>query len=200
MGGSAISKIMVKNAAAATIGSEKAKQLTEATGMSIRELELLASNNSKAFKEVADSLNMTTGEMNAIIKSSKELENFGKIAGMTGEQFKEAFEKDATTAIIAFIRGLGNSENAGTSAIEMLEEMGIKEVRLRDSLLRAANAGTLLEDSINMGTKAWGENVALVNEASQRYETTESKIKIAKNQIVDAGMKIGVVLLPHLVN
>lgn len=199
MGGSAISKIMVKMQAAATIGSEKAKQLTEATGMSIRELELLASNNSKAFKEVADSLNMTTGEMNAIIKSSKELENFGKIAGMTGEQFKEAFEKDATTAIIAFIRGLGNAENAGTSAIEMLEEMGIKEVRLRDSLLRAANAGTLLEDSINMGTKAWGENVALVNEASQRYETTESKIKMAKNQIVDAGMKIGVVLLPHLV-
>lgn len=196
MGGSAISKVMVKMQAAATIGSEQAKKLSQATGMSMRELELLASNNGKAFKEVASSLNMTTAEMNSIIKSSKELDNFGKIAGMTGEQFKQAFQKDASTALIAFIRGLGNAENAGTSAIEMLEEMGIKEVRLRDSLLRAANAGTLLEDSVNMGTKAWGENVALVNEASQRYETTESKLKMAKNQIVDAGITIGNNLLP----
>ncbi|WP_154695666.1 phage tail tape measure protein, partial [Clostridium botulinum] len=198
MGGSAISKVMVKMQAAATIGSDQAKKLSQATGMSMRELELLASNNGKAFKEVADSLNMTTAEMNAVIKSSKELDNFGKIAGMTGEQFKEAFQKDASTALIAFIRGLGNAENAGTSAIEMLEEMGIKEVRLRDSLLRAANAGTLLEDSINMGTKAWGENIALTNEANQRYETTESKLKMARNQIVDAGISIGNNLLPAL--
>ncbi|HBJ2609727.1 phage tail tape measure protein [Clostridium botulinum] len=198
MGGSAISKVMVKMQAAATIGSNKAKELEKSTGMTIRQLELMASNQGKAFKEVADSLNMTTGEMNSIIKSSKELDNFGKIAGMTGEQFKEAFQKDAATALITFIRGLGNAENAGSSAIEMLEEMGIKEVRLRDSLLRAANAGTLLEDSINMGTKAWGENTALVNEASQRYETTESKLKMAKNQITDAGITIGKNLLPAI--
>jgi TP901 family phage tail tape measure protein len=198
MGGSAISKVMVKMQAAATIGSNKAKELEKSTGMTIRQLELMASNQGKAFKEVADSLNMTTGEMNSVIKSSKELDNFGKIAGMTGEQFKEAFQKDAATALIAFIRGLGNAENAGTSAIEMLEEMGIKEVRLRDSLLRAANAGTLLEDSINMGTKAWGENTALVNEANQRYETTESKLKMAKNQITDAGITIGKNLLPAI--
>ena len=154
MGGSAISKVMVKMQAAATIGSEKAKELTDAAGMSIRELELLASNRSKDFKELADSLGMTTAEINSVIKSSKELSNFGKIAGMTGEQFKQAFKEDAAGALIAFIRGLGNAESAGTSAIEMLEEMGLKEVRLRDSLLRAANAGNLLEDSINMGTKA----------------------------------------------
>ncbi|MBN3405739.1 phage tail tape measure protein [Clostridium botulinum] len=198
MGGSAISKVMVKMQAAATIGSDKAKELEKSTGMTIRQLELMASNQGKAFKEVADSLNMTTGEMNSIIKSSKELDNFGKIAGMTGEQFKQAFEKDAATALIAFIKGLGNAENVGSSAIEMLEEMGIKEVRLRDSLLRAANAGTLLEDSINMGTKAWGENVALTNEANQRYETTESKLKMAKNQITDAGITIGKNLLPAI--
>lgn len=196
MGGSAISKVMVKMQAAATIGSEQARKLTEATGMSMRELELLASNNSKAFKEVATSIGMTTTEINSIVKSANELEDFGKIAGMTGEEFKKAFEKDASTALIAFIRGLGNAEEAGSSAIEMLEEMGIKEVRLRDSLLRAANAGNLLEDSINMGTKAWEENTALTNEANQRYATTESQIKILKNEIMEMAREIGVELLP----
>lgn len=196
MGGSAISKVMVKMQAAATIGSEKAKKLTDAAGMSIRELELLASNRSKDFKALADSLGMTTAEINSVIKSSKELSNFGKIAGMTGEQFKQAFKEDAAGALIAFIRGLGNAESAGTSAIEMLEEMGLKEVRLRDSLLRAANAGNLLEDSINMGTKAWEDNTALTNEASQRYATTESQIKMLKNEIVEMAREIGVELLP----
>lgn len=196
MGGSAISKVMVKMQAAATIGSTQAQKLTEATGMSIRELELLASNNGKAFKEVADSIGMTTKEINSIVKSANELEDFGKIAGMTGEQFKQAFEDDAATALIAFIRGLGGAEDAGSSAIEMLEEMGIREVRLRDSLLRAANAGTLLEDSINLGTKAWEDNTALTNEANQRYATTESQIKMLKNEIVEMSRDIGVQLLP----
>lgn len=198
MGGSAISKIMVKMQAAATIGSTKAEELTKATGMSIRELELLSANSSMAFKEVADSIGMTATEVNSIVKSANELEDFGKIAGMTGEEFKQAFEEDASKALIAFIRGLGNAESAGTSAIEMLEEMGIKEVRLRDSLLRAANAGTLLEDSINMGTKAWEENTALANEASQRYATTESQIKMLKNEIVEMARDIGIELLPAL--
>lgn len=198
MGGSAISKVMVKMQAAATIGSTKAEELTKVTGMSIRELELLSANSSMAFKEVADSIGMTATEVNSIIKSANELEDFGKIAGMTGEEFKKAFEEDASTALIAFIRGLGNAESAGTSAIEMLEEMGIKEVRLRDSLLRAANAGTLLEDSINMGTKAWEENTSLTNEANQRYATTESQIKMLKNEIVDMARDIGVELLPTL--
>lgn len=196
MGGSAISKVMVKMQAATTIGSEQAQKLTEITGMSIRELELLASNNSQEFKELANSIGMTTTEINSIVKSANELEDFGKIAGMTGDEFKKAFEEDATTAIIAFIRGLGNAESAGSSAIEMLEEMGIKEVRLRDSLLRAANAGNLLEDSINMGTKAWEDNTALANEANQRYATTESQIKILKNEIMDMAREIGVELLP----
>lgn len=198
MGGSAISKVMVKMQAAATIGSEKAKELTKVTGMSIRELELLASNNSMAFKELADSIGMTTSEINSIVKSANELEDFGKIAGMTGDEFKKAFEEDAASAIVAFIKGLGNAESAGTSAIEMLEEMGITEVRLRDSLLRAANAGSLLEDSINMGTQAWEENTALTNEASQRYATTESQIKILKNEIMDMAREIGIELLPTL--
>ena len=196
MGGSAISKVMVKMQAAATIGSEKARELIKVTGMSIRELELLASNDSMTFKGLADSIGMTTKEINSIVKSAKELEDFGKIAGMTGEEFKKAFEEDASTALIAFIRGLGNAESAGTSAIEMLEEMGIREVRLRDSLLRAANAGNLLEDSINMGTKAWEENTALANEANQRYATTESQIKMLKNEIMEMAREIGVELLP----
>lgn len=73
----------------------------------------------------------------------------------------------------------------------MLDEMGIREVRLRDSLLRAGNASDLFKDAVSRSNKAFGENVALTDEANKRYETTESKLKMLKNEAVDAAIDLG---------
>ena len=104
---------------------------------------------------------------------------------MTAEQFKKAWKEDAARALSAFIKGLGDAEDKGESAITMLSEMGLTEVRLRDSLLRAANAGNLFNDAMETGTKAWKENTALTNEANKRYDTLKSKLTIAINKIKD---------------
>ncbi|NEZ47925.1 phage tail tape measure protein [Clostridium niameyense] len=126
----------------------------------------------------------------------QSLNDFAKVSGMTAEQFKKSFKQDASGALISFIKGLSSCESKGTSAIKVLDDMGITEVRMRDALLRAAGAGDLFNKSIDIGTKAWQENTALTNEANQRYATTESKLKIVKNQIVDVGRIIGSNLLP----
>ncbi|EPS56720.1 TPA: phage tail tape measure protein [Clostridium botulinum] len=131
-------------------------------------------------------------------KGGQSLEDFAKVSGMSAEQFQTAFKQDATSALIAFMKGLSESEKKGNSAIKVLDDMGITEVRMRDALLRAAGAGNLFNESINIGNTAWKENNALANEANQRYATTESQLKIAKNQIVDAGISIGNNLLPAL--
>lgn len=200
MGGSAVSKIMVKMQVAAKTGLAQMEQLSAKTGMTRRELELMSSNNSKGFKNLADSIGMTTNEMNGIIKSSRDLENFGKIAGMSAQEFKQAFEKDAIGAIQKFLQGLGDAEKHGSSAIEMLNEMGIKEVRLRDSLLRAANAQDLFKNAVARGNKAFNENTALTNEANKRYETTASKLKILRNELVETAIKFGGPLLDAIRN
>ena len=187
MGGSAISKVMVNMQVAAKTGLEQMEELSLKTGMTRRELELMSSNNSKGFKELADSIGMTTSEMTSIMKSSSNLEDFGKIAGMSAKEFKKAFEG----AIGKFIEGLGNAESQGTSAIEMLNEMGISEVRLRDSLLRAGNASDLFKDAVNRSNEAFEKNVALTDEANKRYETTESKLKLLKNEAIDAAIDLG---------
>lgn len=191
MGGSAISKIMVNMQVAAKTGLGQMEELSSKTGMTRRELELMSSNNSKGFKELADSIGMTTSEMTSIMKASSNLENFGKIAGMSAKDFKKAFEEDAIGAIGKFVDGLGHASEKGTTAIEMLDEMGIKEVRLRDSLLRAGNASDLFKDAVNRSNKAFGENVALTNEANKRYETTESKLKMLRNEATDAAIDMG---------
>ncbi|NFH66129.1 phage tail tape measure protein [Clostridium botulinum] len=124
----------------------------------------------------------------AVEKGGEGLNQFAKVAGMSSSEFQKAFKEDAAGAIIAFIQGLGKCQESGQSAIGVLDDMGITEVRMRDALLRAAGAGNIFTDALELGTKAWEENTALANEANQRYDTTESKMKMIKNSVVDLGI------------
>lgn len=191
MGGSAFSKMMVKMQLAATSGAKGMDELTAKTGLSRRELELMLANSSSKFKKLANSIGMTSTEMGNIVKASANLEDFARISGMTADEFVQKFEKDAVGAIGAFINGLGNAEKSGESAIEMLNEMGFTEVRLRDTLLRAGNAQDLFTKAVNMSNDAWNENTALTDEANKRYETAESKLKMLRNEVTDVAIEFG---------
>lgn len=196
MGGSAISKAMVKMQNAVEQGGSKLDTVLKKSGMTLRELELMSANDSKGFKELSQSIGMTSTEVKQLITAGTNLEDFASVSGMTAEQFKKAWKEDASGALSAFIQGLGNAQDKGESAITMLSEMGLTEVRLRDSLLRAANAGDLFNNAIETGTKAWDENVALTNEANKRYETLDSRIKMTTNKLKILSTNMGDKLTP----
>lgn len=198
MGGSAISKAMVKMQNAVDLGGGKMETVLKKAGMSLHEMELLAANSPKDFKALAGSLDMTSTELKNMITAGTNLEDFAKVSGMTTEQFKKAWKEDAAGALSAFIQGLGHAEDKGESAITMLSEMGLTEVRLRDSLLRAANAGDLFTNALRTGTNAWEENTALTNEANKRYETLKSKIQKAVNQLQVLAITVGNKLMPTI--
>jgi TP901 family phage tail tape measure protein len=134
----------------------------------------------------------------AVETGGQALTNFAAVAGMSAEEFRQAFQEDASSAIISFVEGLGSAEEQGISAIKVLDDMGITEIRLRDALLRAAGAGDLFADSLKIGTTAWEENIALTKEAEQRYQTTASRIAIMKNNVIEAAMQIGEILIPYI--
>lgn len=123
---------------------------------------------------------------------------FADIAGKSASDFATSFRDDPAAALASFIEGLGGVEAAGGSLFGTLEELGIKEARMRDALLRTAGAGTLVADSMNLANTAFEENTALSEEAAQRYGTLESRITLAKNAIVDAGISLGQTLTPAL--
>ncbi|QEZ70701.1 phage tail tape measure protein [Paraclostridium bifermentans] len=131
-------------------------------------------------------------------KGGSKLNNFAKVAGMSASDFKKAYETDAAGAIMKFIEGLGSAEERGISAIGILDGMGISEVRLRDSLLRAADASGVFSEALGIGTQAWKENNALTNEYNQRAETTASKLLILKNNLIEVGIQIGGILIPYI--
>lgn len=145
-----------------------------------------------AFSKVFDQINL------AVQTSSDELADFARVAGMSSEQFAAAFSEDAASAVVAFVEGLGDMEQQGGSAIATLERMGITERRLRDALLRASGAGDLFRRSIETGNRAWAENVALSEEAAQRYQTVMSRLKILRNRITALAISVGDALMPAI--
>lgn len=143
-----------------------------------------------AFSKVISSMQLSveTGKGN--------LKGFAKVAGMTTQEFSKRFKSDATGALMEFIKGLDNTKRNGKSATAVLSDMGIEEVRLTDALKRASGASGVFEKALTIGNKAWKENNALVNEAKQRYGTTESSLKMMRNQIDNASITIGNAFLP----
>ena len=121
---------------------------------------------------------------------SDAMYEYASVAGMTGEQFKQTFQKDAVVAMSAFVDGLNDTERNGKSAIVILDEMGLNEVRLSNTILSLANANGLMSEAVTMANDAWEENTALSEEAGKRYETMDSKIQIFKNTVTDAGIAI----------
>lgn len=126
----------------------------------------------------------------------ESLQGFAQVAGMSADQFAKSFKDDAAGALISFIQGLQNTEKTGVSAIQILDELGITEVRMRDALLRSAGAGDTMRKAIELGNKAWEENTALTEEAAKRYATTSSQLKILGNYVADLGIQFGELLLP----
>ena len=131
----------------------------------------------------------------AVETGSDALKDFAKVAGMSAKEFKAAFQQDAAGAITAFINGLASGSQ---SAIVMLDEMGIKETRFRDALLRTTNATELFAGCIDLASSAWQENVALTNEANVRYGTTASKLTMVGNKAKNAAIAFGNDLMPTI--
>ncbi len=132
----------------------------------------------------------------AVQTGSSELNQFASVAGMSASQFKRAFEQDAAGAVQKFIQGLADAEKNGKSAVQILDEMGIKEVRLRDALLRAAGASDTFTKAVKMGNEEWENGSALLDESNKKYQTLGSQLKITRNKLRELANEFGERLAP----
>lgn len=116
------------------------------------------------------------------------LSDYASVANMTEKQFKELFKEDAVKALSAFVGGLNDTKRNGKSAIAILNDMDLKEIRLSNTILALANAHEVLDRAVEVGNNAWAENTALATEAGKRYETAESKVQLMKNAFQELGI------------
>ena len=174
------------------VGMTEAEILAMAAALSSVGIEAEAggSATSKVLVEMA----------NAAASGGDKLKDFADVAGVSIGEFKEMFEEDAAGALIAFTKGLQRVSDEGGNVFGVLEDMGITEIRMRDALLRAAGAGDLFAEALEVGSKAWEENNALTKEAEQRYGTTASQLEILRNRASGAALEFGEALVPALLD
>jgi TP901 family phage tail tape measure protein len=132
----------------------------------------------------------------AVQEGGDGLQGFADVAGMSAEQFAAAFRETPVQAVDAFVQGLARIKAEGGNVVGTLDELGISGTQDLSVLLRLTGAGDGLTRSLEVGSRAWEANTALVEEAQKRYETTESKMKIARNSVNDLGISLGTTLLP----
>lgn len=138
-------------------------------------------------------------EMDSAVKGGGDsLDAFARTAGVSSSQFAAAWRDDPVAALNMFVSGLGRTVQAGGDASTILDSVGLSGTQNAQVLLRAAGASDMLTDSLSLGKSAWKDNSALAEEASKRYATTESRLKIAQNSMRDAAIDLGSVAGPAL--
>lgn len=142
---SEITEMGLRLAGAGTqVGMSEAQIMSFAAALSSVGIEAEAGGS--AFSKVMVDMQLATE------KGGESLDNFANVAGMSADEFKQAFEKDAAGAMLAFIKGLSTCDERGISAIKTLDDMGISEVRMRDALLRAAGASDVFSQALEIGS------------------------------------------------
>src|SRR5690606_37971522 len=141
----------------------------------------------------------------SVDEGGDKLELFSQVAGMSADEFATAWREDPAMALDAFITGLSSVEEQGLTTNGVLSELGITGIRESDALLRlsaASEAGadgmSLLAGAVAQGNAEFEDGTALIEEASKRYETAESKIAMMRNAFVDLGIDIGGAVAPAL--
>lgn len=134
----------------------------------------------------------------AVAQGSEKLEGFAKVAGMSTDAFADLFKKAPADAMAAFTKGLDNIRKSGGDVFTTLDDLDLKEIRTTTALLKMAGASDMVAQSLQDGRDAWAKNNALTDEAAKRYETTASQLAIARNNVKDAAIDFGTVLLPAI--
>ncbi|NQJ68509.1 phage tail tape measure protein [Streptococcus suis] len=131
----------------------------------------------------------------AVAEGEEKLSSYAAVAGMTAEEFAQTWKTKPTVAITEFLKGMGRVKEAGGDVTQTLKDLGVNSIREIDSLQRLAGAGDLLTEALENANEAWSEGDKLSIEAQKRYETTASKLEIAKNKVTDLAITLGGPLL-----
>ena len=134
--------------------------------------------------------------VDASVKGGDELEAFAETAGMSVDDFREAFDEDASATLLRFLRGLGDLDK--TSAIQMLDELGLTGERVGQVLLTAAGGVETVASAVETGNRGWEENSALLREAEQRWGTMASRVLTVRSRFYDAAITVGKMMIPTL--
>ena len=130
--------------------------------------------------------------------SADDLALIAKVAGTTSEEFQQAWKEKPAEALQSFIKGLNTAHESGANMDAILMKLGMTGIRQGNMLKSLALSSDKMSAAVQRSNQAWKENTALTNEANKRYETTESQLKMFRNQLTDIAIEFGGPLIKAL--
>lgn len=132
----------------------------------------------------------------AVSEGGEQLSLLAEAAGMTSDEFATMFNQDSMGAFEAFIGGLADVNASGGDLIKWMDDLGINEVRMRDTILKLANGYGILDEALKSSNEAYSEATALELEYQIMLESTSAQWELAKNSVKLFAIEIGQELLP----
>lgn len=181
--------------------SEKLEEMANVAGMTSKQfVEAWGSNAMDAFLRFTDGLKSSVFNdiNNALATSSKEVQKYADVLGLSADQFERLWKSDSAKAFDMYVDALGELEDEGVVASKVLGDLGISSVNTAQTMLRLAGNGNEVRKAIELTEKAWNENTALTEKAGIIYETTAYKLKSMWESIKQLGGAIGEEMLPYI--
>jgi len=146
--------------------------------------------------KLAGRLGTTADALRGMVDSSAKYRGLLDLLGMTGEQFQKLFRSDPAKGLYKIIEAIGTLDAGARQTF--LAGLGFNDIRITRTLLGLTGNVKLLKDNLDNADAAWERNNALQNEATKRFETTQSRIQILQNRMTDLGITLGSMILPGL--
>lgn len=134
----------------------------------------------------------------AVLTGGADLKGFSDVAGTTADEFAAKWKSDPTEAVLLFIKGIQRLNTEGANTPQILKDMHLGEIRVRDMLLRSASGYDTMTGALMTARAGFDQNNALQKEYAKRLATTASQWTIFKNNVSSAALAIGQALLPAL--
>lgn len=136
----------------------------------------------------------------AVEQHTPMLKEFGKVAGMSADAFAAAFKKDAGQALLTFVGGLSTLEERGMTVSRTMEELGIKNIRVTDTVNRLKFAHDDLVSTMQVADDEFGKNgQALDDMANRKLSTAEAALNRVKAAFNDIAIDLSNAVTPSIV-
>ena len=120
-----------------------------------------------------------------------KLQRWADLAHMSVDEFKSAWQEDATGTFEAVVRGMSDAQASGEDLNVILSDLGITETRQSDFLRRLAGNSDLLSRAVRLSNDEWEKNTALQDEVGNRNESLASKMEVLKNRVTAVAEEVG---------
>lgn len=179
-----ISNMAMRLASAGTqVGMSQADILGLATALSSLGMEAEAGGS-------AISTVMTNIDK-AVATGSDSLNGWAETAGMSAQQFAEAWRSDPVEALADVLSGMQEATEEGGNMALMLEELGVTELRQSDAMRRMAGNADLVSEAVATANGEWEKNTALGTEVENRNDSLAAKFEMLKNRVLAVAEDIG---------